>query len=220
MLPEINQISTETRISQNPFSAPISSPIKETNNVFQVFGESCFVRSNQQIIDGLEQFAKMNNSELIQESIKISPNGLVSFQIEQETPNKTGIEIASYTLDPTGKMTFSKKLLLEYADKDNNVNHYCFDADGKIVHTSINNDGQKKVDIKYSAEKLHELTQKRNETAGTLNLMTALKETTEDKTIKLMFENKENLLQKQLEDYDNFLATLPKTNEIPSFEFS
>lgn len=220
MLPEINQISNETRICTNPFSAQVTSPVSETNNVFQVFGETCFVRSNQQIIDGLEQFAKMNNAELLNETIKINPNGVVAFQIEQETPNKTGMEIVSYTLDPTGKMTFTKKQLLEYADKNNNVNHYCFDSDGKIIHTIIYNDGQMKVNIKYSHEKLNELTQKRAQTAGTLNLMTALKETTEDKSIKLMFESKENLLQKQLQDYDYFLATFPKTNEIPSFEFS
>ena len=205
MIPEISQFTFEQKITNNPFA---QSETKKTNeNIFQGVQDKKFSESQKQLLKTLQEYAKQKQADLIQESVVVKADGSIKFEMERETPKKDGMEILCYTADPEGNLDLNKKLVLEYTDSLNNVKHYCYDANGVVTQTNISAEGTKETQSFFSPEKISEIQKKKTEMQGTLNIINAIFDETEDEDIKLLFAGKQELLRNQLDQYDNFFVS-------------
>ena len=201
---EINQIATEQNIQQNPF---MTEGTKKAANVYDMASFDFFPVLSKEKLNYLNKFAKNENANLIEESLKITDNDVTHFDIEKETPDKRGMEVISYSIDNLGQTTLKKRVFLEYTNKSNEANQYCFDSKGMFFHSNIDNKGNKSTKRFVSPMQLKEISNEKYELQGAMNVLNALFENTNDTQFIELFKPKQELLRTQLENLDNFFES-------------
>ncbi len=165
------------------------------------------------------KLAKQKNAELVEESIEFDESGGVKYEFEQELNDSAGMIIQHYYQNPEGQVNLLKKIIIEYANETGTVNHYCCAPDGFITHTKISPDGKKEVDYMISDEKKQKLENERDELQGTLNILTAVMENS-DNSMKKLFEEKQKKMELNLNNFNNIFNKLNNPGNFKYADFA
>jgi len=141
---------------------------------------------NDDITEFIDKFAKENNSDYIQESVKNLDNNNFIFDLEKEADDCSGMEIAHYRGSLNQQPELMKKVFIKYIDNP-------------FVR---NNNFQAQI---------KELETEREDIQGTLNILSAVLDSSNDK-IKEMFAPKQKMMQEKLDSYNNFFEHLHVEN--------
>ena len=185
MLPNIKGIKT-TEISKNesfatsPFGNKTQNDMCES--IFLDQGNANDQKISREMIAMAKEAAKKAGSNVITESFK-SPDGLsFSFDTEREADDCSGMEIAHYVGKIGGDVELTKNVFLKYISKNSEA---------------------------FSKQDMQELNEARDDAKGALSILSALIETSDDKT-KPLFQAKKEEVERYLAKYDNFFISQDK----------
>jgi len=187
MLPNINE--TNKIQKTNECNQYATSPFG--NAAQNELCESIFLNqeksSNNVLTDEMirlaDKTAKDNKADVITESFKNIDGVNFSFDTEKEVEDCSGMEITHYIGNINGNVEVTKSIFLKYISKNS--------------------------DTSFSQEDMQELDDARNDAKGALNILSALIDSSDEKT-KSIFQAKKDEVEKYLARYDNFFQKSEK----------
>jgi len=182
MLPNINGIKTNNNIKANetvatsPFGNEAQNEMCES--IFLDQGNLSEQKATPEMLSMASEAAKKANANVIPESFKNIDGISFSFDTEKEADDCSGMEITHYVGKIGGGVEVTKNVFLKYISKNAEA---------------------------FTADDMQELNSARDDAQGALSILSALIESSDDKT-KPLFQAKKEEVERYLAKYDNFFT--------------
>ncbi len=194
----LDKIKIQTVVNDGEFL--MTNPLKLAHNsILPTKSENL-----KSIIAMLGLRAENEGGLLITDSVEFYTDGSMTYEIEKELFDNTGIAIYKYFQDALGEIAILKKNIIEYANTAGEVTHY-YSEGGITMSTKINPDGEKETNYFVSYEKKKELLKQRDNDLGTLNVLNAIIDISDKKT-KNIFLDKQKKLQNNLKKFESLIS--------------